>query len=210
MITLYGKYPTRSNRVQWALEELEVPYTFCEIDFAAGDTQSTAFRQLNPAGKIPVLRDDDLVITESGAICTYLGDKFPDSGLTPATGTRERALYEQWMIFVQSELEQPMWTKAKHKFALPKAQRVKGLDDTVAWEFAQAAARLSEGLGDRTFLVGDQFSMADIMASHTLGWARIAHFDIEQDNLAAYLERNIARPAYGRMEGKQTVAFSAT
>lgn len=209
MITLYGKYPTRSNRVQWALEELEVPYTFSEIDFAAGDTASDAFKHLNPAGKIPVLQDDDLVITESGAICTYLGDKFPESELTPTTGTRERAKYNQWMIFVQAELEQPMWTKAKHKFALPKERRVGGLDDTVSWEFARAADLLSTGLGDNEFLVGDRFTMADIMASHTLGWAKIAHFDIDHENLSNYLERNVSRPAYGRMATKETVAFGS-
>ena len=205
MLNLYGRFPTRSNRVQWALEELEVPYTFYVIDFAAGDSRSPFFLKLNPGGKIPVLQDGDLVITESGAICNYLGDKFPESGLTPRPGTPERAKYDQWMFFAQAELEQPMWTKAKHKFALPKAQRVTGLEDTVAWEFAVAARILAEGLGDREFLVGDQFTMADILVSHTLGWARVAKLEIPHQNLIDYADRNFARPAVSRMAKKKGV-----
>lgn len=209
MITLYGKSPSRSNRAQWALEELELPYNFYEIDFAAGESRSEYFLKLNPAGKIPVLVDDavkeggELVLTESGAICTYLGDKVPASGLTPVPGTNSRAKYDQWMIFVQSELEQPMWTKAKHKFALPKAQRISGLENTAKWEFERAAGLLSLGLGDREFMIDDRFTMVDIMVSHTLGWAKVANFDLEQQNLVDYLRRNMARPAMQRMKEKK-------
>lgn len=183
MLKLYGRFPTRSNRAHWALEELEVPYEFYQLDFAAGDSRSSFFLKLNPGGKIPVLQDGDLVISESGAICNYLGDKFSDSGLTPTGGTADRAKYDQWMFFVQSELEQPMWTKAKHKFALPKAQRIEGLNPTVEWEFDRAAEILSHGLGQNEFILGDRFTMADIMITHTLGWARVAKFEIRHLNL---------------------------
>ena len=199
MLTLYGRFPTRSNRVHWALEELQVPYTFCQVDFSAGDADSPFFRSLNPGGKIPVLQDGDLVITESGAICNYLGDRYPESGLTPRPGSPERAKYDQWMFFAQSELEQPLWTKAKHRFALPREWRVKGLEDTVAWEFQCAADVLSRGLGDSEFIVGDRFTMADIMLTHTLGWAKVAHMVIRQQNLLDYADRNFGRPAVNRM-----------
>ncbi|MYH89518.1 MAG: glutathione S-transferase family protein [Gammaproteobacteria bacterium] len=199
MLTLYGRFPTRSNRVHWALEELEVPYTFYQVDFAAGDTDSPAFRSLNPGGKIPVLTDGDLVLTESGAICNYLGDRHPASGLAPSPGSPDRARYDQWMFFAQSELEQPLWTKAKHKFVLPKEWRVKGLEDTVAWEFQRAAEVLTKGLGDNEFIVGDRFTMADIMLTHTLGWAKAANMEIRQRNLLDYANRNFGRPAVNRM-----------
>jgi len=199
MLKLYGRFPTRSNRAHWALEELGVPYEFYQLDFAAGDTQSPYFIKLNPGGKIPVLQNDDLVITESGAILNYLGDQFPESGMTPAPGTHARAKYDQWMFFVVSELEQPLWTKAKHKFALPKALRVDGLGPTVEWEFQKAAGIVSSGLGDNEFIVGDCFTMADIMITHTLGWAKVANFEIAQQNLLDYADRNLARPAVTRM-----------
>ncbi len=203
MLKLYGRFPTRSNRAQWALEELEVPYEFYQIDFSAGDTASAFFLNMNPGGKIPVLQDGDLTISESGAICNYLGEKFPDSNLTPSGGTPDRAKYDQWMFFVLSELEQPMWTKAKHKFALPKAQRVDGLGPTAEWEFQRAAEILSRGLGDNEFILGEHFTMADIMITHTIGWARVANFEINQQNLLDYADRNLARPAVTRMANKK-------
>ncbi|MGB5707184.1 MAG: glutathione S-transferase family protein [Arenicellales bacterium] len=203
MLKLYGRFQTRSNRAHWALEELQVPYEFYQLDFAAGDSRSALFLKLNPGGKIPVLQDGDLVISESGAICNYLGDKFSDSGLTPPGGTAGRAKYDQWMFFVQSELEQPMWTKAKHKFALPKAQRIEGLSPTVEWEFDRAAEILSRGLGQNEFILGGRFTMADIMITHTLGWARVAKFEIRHQNLLDYADRNLARPAVTRMANKK-------
>lgn len=199
MLTLYGRYPSRSNRAQWALEELGVPYTFYQIDFDAGDTDTPFFRSLNPGGKVPVLQDGDMVITESGAICNYLGDRFPESGLTPGPGSPERAKYDQWMFFAQSELEQPMWTKAKHKFVLPRQWRVQGLGETVAWEFQRAADILSRGLGDNEFIVGDRMTMADIMITHTLSWARVANMELRHRNLLDYVDRNLERPAVQRM-----------
>ena len=75
------------------------------------------------------------------------------------------------MFFAQSELEQPLWTKAKHKFVLPREWRVKGLEDTVAWEFQRAAEVL----------------------------AKVANMEIRQRNLLDYANRNFGRPAVNRM-----------
>ncbi len=207
MLILYGRFPTRSNRVQWALEELEVEYTFYQVDFSAGDADSAFFRSINPAGKIPVLQDGELVITESGAICNYLGDSHPDSGLTPRPGSAARARYDQWMNFAMTELEQPLWTRAKHKFALPRKYRVPGLDPTLEWEFQRAAGVLSEGLGDREFIVGETFTMADILLTHTLGWAKATDQAISQQNLLDYADRNLARPAVARMVKRRGEPF---
>ena len=208
MLKLFGLYPSRSNRAHWALEEIEEPYMFYHLDFAAGESKSTAFLTRNPGGKIPVLQDNDLVLTESGAICNYLGDKYPAKGLTPPHGSALRAKYDQWMFFVQSELEQPMWTKAKHKFAIPKQYRLEGINPTTVWEFEQAVDVLAFGLGDKDCILGDNFTMADIMICHTLGWARIAKFKIGHDNVTAYLERHLARPAVARMAEKERLALS--
>ena len=79
MFQVYGMPRTRSTRVVWALEELGAEYSFHPIDLAKGEGQSAEFLKLNPSGKIPVLIDGDLLLTESAAICTYLGDKNPES-----------------------------------------------------------------------------------------------------------------------------------
>jgi len=208
MLKLYGLFPSRSNRVHWALEEIGVQYAFYHLDFAAGESQSSAFLALNPGGKIPVLQDGDLVLSESGAICNYLGDKFPESGLVPEPKTQLRAVHDQWLFFVQSELEQPMWTKAKHKFAIPKEYRVAGINPTAEWEFSKALDVLSKCLGKNDCILGDTFSMADIMICHTLGWARIANFEIKQENVLAYLDRHLSRPAVERMAEKERLSLT--
>lgn len=202
MIELFGNTASRANRVQWALEELEVPYDFYQIDFAEGDSQSEFFLKLNPAGKVPVLRDGDLVITESAAICNYLGEKYPEKGLVPNSGTPERAHYDQWLFFVLTELEQPLWTAGKHKFAIPEAYRVPAIFPTTHWEFKRAARLLSQGLGEKPFILGDRFSMADIFITHTLIWAELFKFSIDHPHLPEYLARLRTRPALKRIKEK--------
>ncbi len=203
MLKIYGVFPSRTNRALWALEELEVPYQFYQLDFSQGESRSAYFLQLNSAGKVPVLQDGELIISESGAICNYLGDIHPESGLTPAPGTSQRAKYDQWMFFVQSELEQPLWTRAKHKFALPKEYRMPEINSTAVWEFQQALNIFAAGLGDSEFIVADRFTMADIMLTHTLGWAKVANLNIGHSNLIEYADRNLARPAVTRMFKKE-------
>ncbi len=77
---LYEFAPTRSIRVRWMLQELEVPFEAVNVNLKAGEHRGDAFRKINPAGKLPALVDGDLVITESVAIVLYLAEKYPDRG----------------------------------------------------------------------------------------------------------------------------------
>lgn len=196
MLKLYGMPKTRSTRITWALEELGAEYQFIPVNLAKGEGQAPDFLALNPAGKVPVLVDGELVLTESAAICTYLGDKFPETGLVPRPGTAERAKYDQWCFFVLTELEQPLWTIAKHKFALPAERRVPEIKETAVWEFRKAAGVLEKGLEGKEYLIGDQFTLVDILAAHTLAWARGARIFHEIDLLDDYMRLQLARPAY--------------
>ena len=207
MIELYGVVRSRSNRAMWALEEIGADYAFYQLDFSKGDHRSDFFLSLNPAGKMPTLRDGDFVLTESGAICNYLGERFSDSGLVPQGGTKERALYDQWMFFVISELEQPLWTKGKHKFALPQEQRVPAIFETTIYEWKRAFNLLCSGFQGPYFL-GDNFTMVDIMVAHTLRWAIVFEYPVDNQAMLDYLERMEARPAWGRMAEKEKLEIS--
>ena len=88
---LYGHPNFRATRALWALEEVQAEYEYVHLDLETGQGRSDSYLALNPAGKVPTLVDGDLVITESAAICLYLGDKFPESGLVPPIGSNERA-----------------------------------------------------------------------------------------------------------------------
>lgn len=195
MITLYGTPNTRSSRICWMLAELGMDYDFQIIRFQNGDHKSPEFLALNPAGKVPALKDGDLVLTESAAIVTYLGEKAGRLDLVPAVGSADRGRYLQWVIFAQSELEQGLWSIAKHKFALPEEQRVPQMLEVGAWEFQQALEIFSQGLADKPYILGDTFSGADILLGHTLFWASSFKQPLEQQNIKAYLQRIAAREA---------------
>ncbi len=203
MLTIFGCPNTRSARVVWALEEAGAEYDYIKVDLFKGEGRRPPYIDLNPGGKVPALRDDDFILTESGAICTYIGDKFPESRLTPPVGTQERARYHQWCFFVIGELEQPLWTMAKHRFALPEKRRVPAMIDTAIWEFGVAAKVLATGLGDKAFIVGDHFTAADIMVAQTLAWARAFEAPLGHDSLEVYADRMLSRPAVARARARE-------
>lgn len=196
---ILGHPGTRTTRVLWAAEEAAAEYEFVRVDLMRGEARQPEFLQINPGGKVPVLVDGDVTLTESAAICTYIGDRFPDSGLVPEPGSPERAAYYQWCFFVIGELEQPLWTLAKHSYALPKARRVPRVKETAAWEFQVAATVLAQGLSDHEFIVNNRFTAADILIAHTLSWSQAAKLSLEHDNLRAYRARMLERPALARV-----------
>jgi glutathione S-transferase len=136
---LYGYRNGRTLRALWALEEVEAPYEYVEVDVMRGEGREASFLQLNPGGKVPVLVDDTAVITESAAICMHIAEKYPRSGLLPPVGTPQLTDSYVWISFVLTELDAPLWTIAKHRFGLPKDRRVPEVIETAAWEFGVAA-----------------------------------------------------------------------
>ncbi len=120
---LYGFGPTRSLRALWSLRELGVHFDFEVVNLVAGEHQRPEFLRLNPAGKVPVLVDGDLVITESAAIVLYLAEKYPEKKLLPAD-LRTRAQVYRWVMFAMTELEPPLWRITRHTALLPEDKRL--------------------------------------------------------------------------------------
>ena len=199
---LYGCPNSRSLRAAWALEEAAAKYEYVLVELFKGAARTPEFLALNPAGKLPVLVDGELTLSESGAIINYVSDKFPASGLVPRDPAA-RANCLRWMFFSTTELEQPLWTIAKHRFALPKDKRIAGIEDTARWEFAAAATLLDGALAEREFVCGDAFTGADILLVHTLAWARSAKIPLESARLTAYMERLLLRPALTRARQRE-------
>ena len=196
MITLYGTPRSRALRVSWALEELGLDWQFSFINFLKGDNRAQTFLGLNPSGKIPVLTDDELVVTESAAIVSYLAAQYGPESLLPskAATKAELARFNEWYSFIISELEQPLWSMGKHKFALPEAQRLRAMRDVAMWEFDKAAAIAEDWTPESGFLLGDKFTIIDILLCHTLMWATVFEQTIPA-KLAAYRDRLQQRPA---------------
>ena len=203
---LYGHPNSRATRALWALEEVQADYEYVHVDLKTGQGRSDSYLAINPAGKVPTLVDGDLAITESAAICLYLGDKFPESGLVPPIGSSERAECFRWVSFAISELEQPLWTIAKHRFVLPEEKRVPAILQTAFWEFSVAAGVLATGIADRSYATGEIFTAADILLGHTLAWARSTRIELGQDSLNVYANRVLARPALERARERSRIS----
>ena len=207
MLQLFNYPNTRGLRVTWMLEELGADYEFKLVPFGANRFASEDYLNINPAGKVPALREGDMTLTESAAIVTYLGDRFPDKKLVPPAGTAARAQYDQWCYFVLTELEQPLWTKGKHTFILPSDKRVPAVIETAQWEFQRALNILSRGLDGNRYILGDAFSAADILIGQTLLWARVAKQPVEQQNINDYAERILARDALQQARAREAAAL---
>ncbi|SHF27905.1 glutathione S-transferase [Modicisalibacter ilicicola DSM 19980] len=193
MITLYSYPNSRSLRVAWTLEELGLEYACRYVDLAAGGGQGADYLARHPDGKVPALQDGELTLFESAAICRYLAERYGEGRLLPAEPER-RAILDQWLFFIVSELEQPLWTQAKHKFALPQERRAPAVIPTAAWEFQRALAALQRGFDGEGWLLGDDFTIADILLGHTLSWAQSAKQPLPAV-LEDYRQRCNARPA---------------
>lgn len=201
---VFGHPMSRSARVVWALEEAGAEYEFQKVDLMKGEARKPGYLEINPLGKVPTLVDGDLVLTESAAICTYIGERFPTAKLIPPAGTPDRARHLSLCFFVIGELEQPLWTMAKHRFALPEKLRVPAVVDTARREFERPTAALAVWLDGREYLVGDGFTIADVLVGHTLSWARNANVPLGHDVLEDYADRMLARPALARARERES------
>ncbi|MEX0956859.1 MAG: glutathione S-transferase family protein [Rhizobiaceae bacterium] len=202
MYQAVGSPGSRLTRVTWMLEELGEPY-----EIVKAKQHSDVMYRYNPSGKIPALVDGDLVLTDSAAICFYLGDKHADKGLGP-TSARERGLMNSWLFFAQSELEAPLWNKLKHRLLLPDELRAE-IGPWTKMEFDREIATLEKRLGDNLYAMGDRFTAADIIIGHCGQWARGAKFEIGSDRVNAYFDRVLGRPALARARAREEEAKAA-
>src|SRR5690349_17585654 len=148
MYQAFGSRGSRVSRVLWMLEELGEPYEFVPVKL-----RSERAYALNPSGKVPILMDGDLKITDSAAICVYLADKHADKGLGANPGLAGRAEMDGWMHFAQSEFEAPLWNKLRHRFLLPPELRV-DVGPAAAYDFANEVKALDGRLGDGDYALG--------------------------------------------------------
>jgi glutathione S-transferase len=190
---LYEFAPTRSIRARWALQELEVDFEPVVVNLGRGEHRRPEFLRLNPAGKLPVLVDGDVVLTESVAIVLYLAAKYPERGFLPKDVVT-RAEVDRWLLFTVTELEQPLWRIARNSFVYPEAQRVAADLPNATREFKEMASVLEAHVRGRAFVVGETVTVADFVLAYTLDWGHEAGLLGDFPVLEAYVERMYARP----------------
>jgi glutathione S-transferase len=188
MSRLYFMPRTRSNRVLWALNEIGAPFELTLV--ASEERRSPEHRARHPLGRVPAFElDDGTMMFESAAICLQLGDLHPESGLLPPPGSAARGLVYQWVMFGMTELEAPLYRWIGD-------MRGGASDSPAATRFAEAAEAIAAALDGQMWLLGDQFTAADIVCVGVLGSAASRGLLEPWPVLADYVKRGEARPAH--------------
>ncbi|MGK0297365.1 MAG: glutathione S-transferase [Gammaproteobacteria bacterium] len=193
---LYEFDVSRSTRVHWVLREVDVKYESIAVDLVKGEQRSPEFLAINPYGKLPVLVDDGITITESAAICTYIAEKYQSKGLIPPQLSAERAHYHQWICFCISEMEPYLWNIRKNMMLYPKADRSLKAVKIAKREYINAARILDSHLSNSEYILGDNFSAADIVVCYNLFWANTLKLLSEFPRLSEYMNLLQKRPAF--------------
>lgn len=191
LYTVIGTSKSRSLRVLWLLEELELPYRHIPAN-----PHGEGVIEFNPAGKVPVLIDDGTPITDSTAILTYLADRH--GSFTYPAGTLDRARQDSLTQFLLDEFDAALWLSARHSFILPEELRLSAIKNTLRWEFERSQKTLMHRIGEGEFVMGDRMTVPDLILGHCLTWALTARFPIVEARLSAYLDRMRRRPAFQR------------
>jgi len=200
MITLHGQVVSRAQRVLWLLEELGVPYSHESVNQMAGESRTPEFYKLNPNGRVPVLTDGDLVLWETIAINYYIAAKYGKGSLWP-DDVAEQAQIMHWSLWVTNELELSLQNYLRHAIFYPEDKRRPELVRDALETYPVAMRVLNSHLKGREYLVGDQFTLADLNVASMLGLLdAYDHFDnSEFDDAVAWLGKVLARPARVRV-----------
>jgi glutathione S-transferase len=194
MITLYHHPYSRAANVIWMLEELDVPYELSFVDILKGAQKEPEILAHNPMGKIPILRDGDVVVTEAAAIALYLADRYALGKLAPAPDDPERGPYLRWSFFAPSVIEPGM--AAKNAGAEFKTSQV-------GWgTYESMIATMESAIAGRSYILGDRFSMADCVFGAAVRYMLRIKLLEATPTFAAYAERLAARPAAQRADAK--------
>lgn len=190
MYKLIGSPKSRAFRVMWMLEELGEAY---EQDAVA--PRSPEALAVNPSAKVPAFMDGDELILDSVAICQYLADKH--GKFTHRAGTIERAKQDSFTLLALDELDGALWWAAKNSFVLPEELRSDKAAPACAYEYERGLGHLEARLGDNQYVMGDEFTVPDLIIGHCMGWGiNVMKWQLPKGPLISYLARLRDRPAF--------------
>lgn len=191
-IVLYHHPYSRAANVLWMLEEVGVPYQLTNVDIMKGGQKAPEHVKLNPMGKLPTLVDGDVVVTESAAIALYLADRYAYGTLAPKVDDPKRGAYLRWSFFAPSVIEPGI---------AAKEGKWECKESSVGWgNYETMLGTMEHAVTGRDWLLGDTFSMADVVFGGTVRFMLMMKAFDPQPALAAYAERLGARPAAKRAD----------
>ncbi|WOE75230.1 glutathione S-transferase family protein [Alterisphingorhabdus coralli] len=193
MLDFYTNPMSRGQIARWALHEAGAEYQQHLMSYDPSDEnsiKSEAYLAINPMGKLPAIADDGKVITECAAICAYLAERFPDSGLAPQDDS-ERADYYRWLFYASGPLETAITNKSMGFAPSDEQTRMAGYGN-----FEMVMDVLDGFLSSRDYVCGARFTMADVYLGSQVDWGMSFGTMEKRDSFIAYAERMRPREAY--------------
>jgi glutathione S-transferase len=199
-ITLYHHPFSRAASSVWALEEIAQPYELHFVDIMKGAQKAPDVVALNPMGKLPILTDGDAVVTENAAIALYLADRYGAGKLAPPLDDPKRATYLRWSLFAPSVVEPGLLARAS-KWEFKPSQ--------AGWGTYEAmVATMESAIAGRDFVLGDTFSMADVIFGGTIRFMLKFGMLESTATFKAYADRLGERPALQRADAKNAAVMA--
>ena len=195
---LWGVGTSRTIRAHWALIELKLSYKTEIIRTRTPDTETAAFKSVNPRQKIPVLQDGTLTMGESAAIVTYLAESYSTEqvSLIP-DNPKARAKYFEWMSFICMELDATSLYVLRRHWSLPEIYGDSPVANKASEEYFNRMITAADKLKNpkQKYLLETGFSGVDILMTTTLKWAIDYNQKIPNDFME-YLDHMVNRPGY--------------
>lgn len=188
-LTFYTNPMSRGRIVRWMLEEVGAPYETVLLDYAS-TMKAPDYLAINPMGKVPAIRHGDTVVTECAAICAYLADAFPEAGLAPAPGSKERGPYYRWLFYAAGPVEAAVIDKALGVEVPAEKRPMVGYGS-----YEEMVDVIDRAVGENEYLAGGRFSAADVYLGSQIGWGTQFGTLPKRPNFDAYLARIMSRPA---------------
>jgi glutathione S-transferase len=200
MYTLYYAPGAASLVVHWLLIEIGAPHQLVKLDLAAKEQKSAEYLQLNPAGVVPTLIVDGAPVTECAALALLLAERHPEAGLEPLRGSRERATYLMWTLYLANTLQPAFrhwWYPAEAAGEEHAAAAQALAAERIGGVFDRLDAHLAAG---GPYICGEQISAVDFLATMLMRWSRnMPRPATEWPNLAACAARMKARPSFKQL-----------
>ena len=201
-VTFYHSPNTRSAGVLVLLEELNANYDTFVLNMKGGEQRQAAYLAINPMGKVPAIKHGDAVVTEQAAIYQYLTELYPQAGLAPLVGSPLRGPFLRWLAFYGASFEPAVMDRSLKREPTSPSTCPYGDFDTML-------KTLVDQLAKGPYILGEQFSAADVLWGNALRWTTMFKLVPATPVIQAFIDRVTSRPAAARAAAKDAQLLAA-
>lgn len=188
-LVLFHSPQTRSSGTLFLLKALGASFDLHMLNMKAGEQREAAYLKVNPLGKVPAILHGDALVTEQVAIAIYLGDLFPEAGLTPAVDDPRRGPYLRWLVYYASCFEPAIVDRYMKREPAPSMTSPYGDFDTM---LSTVVAEIT----DKPYLLGDEPTVADLLWGTAFNWTTMFGMVERTEVIGRYIDRITSRQAF--------------